>query len=110
MKARQIFRYKDRQGDVIVEMVIWALPSTSAERPHGIKYRLFCGRSGECLVRYDNEAGKGDHRHYGDHEVFYRVQSVDRLLADFRVVRQFGRMCIRMVRFCRFADALRMLG
>jgi len=26
------------------------------------------------------------------------------------VVRQFGRMCIRMVRFCRFADALRMLG
>jgi len=28
----------------------------------------------------------------------------------FKVVRQFGRMCIRMVRFCRFADALRMLG
>jgi len=27
-----------------------------------------------------------------------------------RVVRQFGRMCIRMVRFCRFADVLRMLG
>jgi len=30
--------------------------------------------------------------------------------ASFQVVRQFGRMCIRMVRFCRFADALRMLG
>ena len=28
----------------------------------------------------------------------------------YQVVRQFGRMCIRMVRFCRFADALRMLG
>jgi len=65
-------------------MVIWALPSASAERPQGIKYRLFCGRPGECLVRLDNETGKGDHWHYGDRESFYHVQSVDRLLADFR--------------------------
>jgi hypothetical protein len=43
MKARQLFRYKDRQGDIIIEMVLWALPSASAERPHGMKYRLFCG-------------------------------------------------------------------
>jgi len=83
MCARPV-RYQDRQGDVIVEMVIWALSSATAERPHGIKYRLFCGRSGECLVRYDNEAGKGDHRHYGDREVPYCVRSVAHLLADFR--------------------------
>ncbi|MGH8524670.1 MAG: toxin-antitoxin system TumE family protein, partial [Gammaproteobacteria bacterium] len=30
-----------------------------------LKYRLYCGRGGRCLVRYDNETGKGDHRHYG---------------------------------------------
>ena len=35
-------------------------------------------------MRYDNEAGKGDHRHYADREESYRVESVERLLADFR--------------------------
>jgi hypothetical protein len=91
MKARQLFRYKDRQGDVSVEMVIWALPSATEERPHRLKYRLFCGRPEECLVRYDNEAGKGDHRHYGNREESYRFESVKRLLADFR------RDCARLV-------------
>ena len=84
MKARQLFRFKDRQGDVTVEMLVWTLPSGAPDRPHGLKYRLFCGRSDTCLVRYDNETGKGDHRHYGDREEPYRFLSVDRLLADFR--------------------------
>jgi hypothetical protein len=84
MKARQIFRFKDRQGDLIVEMVVWALPSAEPGREHGLKYRLFCGRSGACLVRYDNETGKGDHRHYGEREEPYCLRSAERLLADFR--------------------------
>jgi hypothetical protein len=65
-------------------MVVWALPSAESERPHTLKYRLFCGRPGACLVRYDNESGKGDHRHYGEREEPYRFHSVERLLADFR--------------------------
>ena len=24
---------------------------------------------GECVLRFDNETGKGDHRHFGDKEV-----------------------------------------
>ena len=63
-KARQLFRFKDRQGDLILEMVLWRLPANDQERSHGLKYRLWCGRAGENLVRYDNETGKGDHRHY----------------------------------------------
>jgi len=35
------------------------------------------------VVRYDNEAGKGDHRHYGEREEPYRFESVERLLSDF---------------------------
>jgi hypothetical protein len=66
MRASQVFRYRTVQSGVTVEMVIWALPRASAERPHGLKYRLYCGRGEHCVVRYDNEAGKGDHRHYGD--------------------------------------------
>jgi hypothetical protein len=36
-------------------------------------------------VRYDNERGKGDHRHVGDDETPYRFVDLDRLLADFRL-------------------------
>jgi len=84
MRARQVFRYRATQGSVTVDMVIWALPRASADRPHGLKYRLYCDREDACLVRYDNEAGKGDHRHYGDREEPYRFESLEKLLADFR--------------------------
>ncbi len=84
MGARQLFRYQGRQGEVTVEMVIWALPQRTADRPHGLKYRLYCGRPDASLVRYDNETGKGDHRHYGEHEEPYSFVSVERLVADFR--------------------------
>ena len=84
MMAHQWFRYKDRQGEVTVEMVIWVLPGASAERPHALKYRLHCGRGRECIVRYDNEAGKGDHRHYGADEEVYHFETLEKLIADFR--------------------------
>jgi hypothetical protein len=69
----------------MIEMVIWQLPFATRERPHALKYRLYCGEAGECIVRYDNEAGKGDHRHFGEAgEMAYQFESVDRLLQDFR--------------------------
>ena len=49
-----------RTDGSLVEIVIWRLPRPTPDRPHGLKYRLYFGRAGECLVRYDNEAGKGD--------------------------------------------------
>ena len=67
-----------------MEMVIWELPRASADRPHGLKYRLYCGRGRTCLVRYDNEGGKGDHRHYGEREEAYRFELIEKLLEDFR--------------------------
>jgi len=84
MRASQVFRYRTVQSGVTVEMAIWALPRASAERPHGLKYRPYCGRGEHCVVRYDNEAGKGDHRHYGDREESYRFESLEKLLEDFR--------------------------
>jgi hypothetical protein len=38
---------------------------------------------GVCVLRYDNEAGKGDHRHVRDEEHDDRFKSADQLLADF---------------------------
>jgi hypothetical protein len=84
VKARQVFRFRDRQGELTVEMVIWQLPRPSKERPHGLKYRLYCGRGPECVVRYDNETPKGDHRHYGVQEGPYGFESVEKLMLDFR--------------------------
>jgi uncharacterized protein YwbE len=69
MAARQILR--DRKAfanGLIVERVVWQLPGPTPEFPHGLKYRLYCGHSGRCLVRYDNERGKGDHKHIGADE------------------------------------------
>jgi len=67
----------------IVEIIVWRLPRPTADRPHGFKYRLYFGRGGKCQVRYDNEAGKGDHRHVGGQEHPYRFVSARRLREDF---------------------------
>jgi uncharacterized protein DUF6516 len=47
------------------------------------KYRLYFGKGGRRFVGYDNERGKGDHRHILDRELPYRFTSPDRLIADF---------------------------
>jgi hypothetical protein len=84
MKAKRIFYDKAVLPDnSIVEMTIWQLPKPSSERPHGLKYSLFYGREGLRVVGYDNERGKGDHKHLGDVESRYKFVSVEKLVADF---------------------------
>lgn len=86
MSAQLLFRDKYVYADgAIREMVIWRLPETDNERLHGLKYRLYYGYPGKCLVRYDNERGKGDHRHEGDKEEPYAFTSVEQLIQDFKV-------------------------
>lgn len=67
----------------IIEMVIWQLPEPTAERPHGLKYRLVYVVGDVRVVGYDNETGKGDHRHLREREMPYRFVDVDTLVADF---------------------------
>ena len=83
-EAVLIVHSKALHGRWIVQRKIWALPEAGAERPHGLKYSLFCGDAEHCLVRYDNEAGKGDHRHYGDREEPYAFTTLEVLLEDFQ--------------------------
>jgi hypothetical protein len=66
-----------------VELVVWQLPSALPGSLHGFKYRLAYVVRGECVVRYDNEAGKGDHRHIGAKEAPYRFRSLESLQVDF---------------------------
>lgn len=35
------------------------------------------------MVGYDNERGKGDHKHIGELETPYKFESAEKLVADF---------------------------
>ena len=85
MVADLIFRSKFVYSDgAIREMVLWKLPKRTPANPHGFKYRLHYGYpDGRTEVRYDNEKGKGDHRHIGTHEGPYRFSDVETLVVDF---------------------------
>jgi len=84
MKAKLIRDLKKiYPNGVVVEMVLWLLPKSTPDRPHRLKYRLYCGKEGHCIVRYDNETGKGDHVHYGEEEHSYQFVSPEQLVADF---------------------------
>lgn len=47
------------------------------------KYRLAFAVRGVCRLRYDNDAGKGDHRRLRSRQSAYRFVSLDQLFADF---------------------------
>lgn len=65
------------------ELVVWRVPTPVRGSAHRFRYRLALVVKGECVLRYDNEAGKGDHRHLGKTERRYDFTTHDRLLADF---------------------------
>jgi hypothetical protein len=69
--------------DAFVEIVVWQVPRPVRRPVHRLKYRLALVVAGECLLRYDNEAGKGDHRHFGDVESRYVFRGYEQLLTDF---------------------------
>ena len=67
----------------VVEMVLWRVPEPVVGSGHPYKYRLYFGRGGVRLVGYDNERGKGDHRHRREIEEPYRFKTVEQLMSDF---------------------------
>jgi hypothetical protein len=74
-------RYFD--SGAISEIKLWLLPQPVPGSAHHFKYSLFYGYPGRRTVGYDNERGKGDHRHRDGVETHYRFTSLDQLLADF---------------------------
>lgn len=84
MKAKLVVRDRRVLEDgCLIEVVIWQVPVPVPPTDHSFKYRLFYGRKGERIVGYDNERGKGGHRHYGEVEVPYAFSTIERLLDDF---------------------------
>ena len=83
-KAELLFHQRIVYDDgAIIEMKLWHIPSPLPPAAHNLKYSLFYGRPGVREIGYDNERGKGDHRHFRDVETAYKFDTVTRLIADF---------------------------
>ena len=84
MKAVQLINTRIAYSEsAFAELVLWRLPKPLKGSAHALKYRLAYVVRGECVLRYDNEVGKGDHRHFGKKESAYAFTTPDRLIADF---------------------------
>ncbi len=84
MKAELVIRRRIAFGDRdFAEMVVWRVPSAVPPTKHGLKYRLAYIVGGTRVLGFDNERGKGDHRHEDGEEHAYHFSSIDALLADF---------------------------
>ncbi len=68
----------------ILALRLWMVPEPVPPATHSFKYALFYGRPGERLVLFDNERGKGDHKHIREVESPYVFESVEKLIADFQ--------------------------
>lgn len=85
MKAMLLLRQRIVYSeDAFAELVLWRLAEPVAGSGHPYKYRLAYVVRNECVVRLDNEAGKGDHLHSGARETQYRFVSPERLISDFQ--------------------------
>lgn len=84
-QARSLMKSRTTLSEgMFVEMVVWQVPASVPGSLHCYKYRLALVSNGQCVLRYDNEAGKGDHKHIGGAEVPYTFQDLETLLKDFR--------------------------
>ena len=80
--ARTRIVYSSRS---FAELVLWRVPTSVPGSTHDYKYRLAYVVDGVCVVRYDNEVGKGDHHHFNEAESNYRFSTPEKLVADFQI-------------------------
>ena len=67
-----------------IELALWRVPKPVPPATHRFKYRLAYVVNGVCVVRYDNERGKGDHKHYAGAESLLTFSGPEQLLSDFK--------------------------
>ena len=85
MKATLIARTRIVYStQAFAELILWRVPKPVPGSDHEFKYRLAYVVNTICVVRYDNEVGKGDHRHFGAKESGYKFSTPERLMTDFQ--------------------------
>jgi hypothetical protein len=84
MKAELLLRTRlILSKTAFVEIVVWRVPEPVRGSRHGFKYRLALVSEEVCVLRYDNEAGKGDHKHVGGREMPFAFTTLEHLQEDF---------------------------
>lgn len=64
---------------VVIREVNPAVPGSQ----HNFKYSMAYIVDGVCVMRYDNERGKGDHKHIDDQEISTQFVNIEQLFMDF---------------------------
>ncbi|TKB81190.1 MAG: hypothetical protein E8D44_16045 [Nitrospira sp.] len=85
VKAVELFRRRVVYSEnAFAELILWRVQKPIAGSQHPFKYRLAYVVNEVCVLRFDNEAGKGDHRHVGGKESPYTFTTPEKLIADFQ--------------------------
>lgn len=66
-----------------VELLVWHVPNPVPGSAHDFRYSLALVVDDTRVLRYDNEAGKGDHKHVGGREVRYEFVDLPSMQVDF---------------------------
>ncbi|MBV6306791.1 hypothetical protein KVP10_18035 [Candidimonas humi] len=83
MKATLLHRSRTIYKRGIIEAVVWQVPWPVPPSDHPYKYRLVYVIDGQRVVGYDNERGKGDHKHLRGVESSYEFKGPRQLMVDF---------------------------
>ena len=84
VKAQRLLYSREQRADgTVLELRLWRVPQPVPPSTHPFKYALFYGRPGVRLVLFDNERGKGDHKHIREVESSYAFTTPEALVADF---------------------------
>jgi hypothetical protein len=84
MKAKELLKERvPISENAFAELRVYRVPSAVPGSTRDLKYSLAFVVAGVCVLRYDNEAGKGDHRHVGGDELTYIFTSPSALIEDF---------------------------
>ena len=80
-----MFEKYDFSGEnAFIRIKVWKVDPKVPASQHSYKYSLVYVIDGVCILRYDNEAGKGDHKHVGDTEHPVTFSTLKDLIVQFR--------------------------
>jgi hypothetical protein len=84
VEAGLLFRKREALSETaFMEMVIWRVPGPVRGSAQDFKYSLALVSEDVGMLRYDNEGGKGDHKHVGGRETPHRFTDLTTLHAAF---------------------------
>lgn len=77
------FRFDYPDEEAFIQIKIWKVKPNVKGSLHEYKYSCAYVVNKICVLRYDNEAGKGDHKHIDGQEMPLQFADIEDLVAQF---------------------------